>query len=104
MRCGAPEARPEAWKTITGEAPLDPWPHLIAGRAYSQLGETALADKELAAALVRSDSDPKVLFARARIFRELGKYEESIADASGAIELDSRNPDSWIVRPAEGRG
>lgn len=47
--------------------PEDPWQHLIQARAYSLIGETQLAEAEIAAATAAAPNDPDVWLAVAKL-------------------------------------
>jgi tetratricopeptide (TPR) repeat protein len=81
----------EAMKVVLGRTePYGPYLRLLRGQSYARLGEKALAEAELAAAVAARPNDPDMFALRARIYADLGWKGLAAADIARSKELADR--------------
>jgi serine/threonine protein kinase len=81
----------EAESLIEERPPREPWLPLLSARAEAARGRTSKAEALLAAAGHEAPDDPHVLAARARVWSEIGREAEALADLDRALTIDPTN-------------
>ncbi|MFT8242619.1 hypothetical protein [Roseomonas sp. BN140053] len=71
-----------------------------AGQAWMAAGQPARAYAAVTLGLGLAPADPDLLVDRAAIAGALGRFNEALADAARAAELDPDRPDAWVFRAA----
>ena len=91
--------RRTAIQAVDGEsAGVDPWQHLIQARGYLLIGETELAEAELAAATAAAPNDLDVLLARVRLLETSKGVERIEAEWQTLLDVAGDDPLPWIHR------